>query len=56
MKNIDVRQTIARKRLRYYELAAELKINPCTLSRWFQTELPEDKKQRILEIVENYQY
>ena len=55
MNNMDVRKSIEKKRLRYFEVAAALKINPCTLSRWLQHELPPERKAKILEAIKNYE-
>ena len=51
MKNIDIRNLIAQKRLKHYEVAEALNIDDCTLSRWLSHELIEDKKQKIIAII-----
>lgn len=47
MNNLELRQLILRHRLHYYEIAQELGISEFTLSRWFRTELDEDKRQKV---------
>lgn len=52
MKNIEIRSTIQDKRLRYYEVAAALGVNPCTFSRWlYEGELTGEKKQRVMDAI-----
>jgi DNA-binding Xre family transcriptional regulator len=53
MCNVDIRELIARKRLRHYEVAAALGISEHTLSRWLRTELSNEKKQKIKEAIES---
>ena len=52
MKNIDIRNLISQKRLKHYEVAEALNIDDCTLSRWLSRELTEDKKQKIIAIID----
>lgn len=51
MANLEIRQAIADKRLKHYEVAAALGINQCTLSHWLQIELPKEKKKYILGVI-----
>lgn len=51
MNNIEVRTAIERKRLKYFEVAAALNINPATLSRWLQTEMKPEKKKAVLHAI-----
>lgn len=52
MKNIEIREAIEKKRLRYYEVAAALGVHPASFSRWlYQSELTGDKKRRILDAI-----
>lgn len=50
--NVDVKQAMNKKGLRGYELAKMCAVTPVTLSRWFSSELPEDKKKELLAIIE----
>ena len=56
LKNTEIREAIRKKRLRYYEIAEALGIAPETLSRKLRTELPPDKQEEILEIIENFEF
>lgn len=51
LNNLDVRQAIARKRLKQYEVAQALGISQFTFSHWLQTELPPEKKKEILKAI-----
>lgn len=53
MKNLEVRKRIAARRLRYFEVAAALNIDPCTLSRWLQTEMNPEKKRKVMQAIES---
>lgn len=53
MNNIEVRQQIEKKRLKYFEVAAALNINPATLSRWLRFELPPERKQKVLKAIKS---
>ncbi len=50
--NKEIRTAISKKRLRYYEVAQQCGVSIYTFSHWLQTELTEDKKQRILGEIE----
>jgi len=52
MKNLDVRAAISQSRFRHYEVSAAIGISEYTLSIWLRTELPQEKKLRILNAVE----
>ncbi len=52
MKNYDIRCSIQQHRLHHYEIADALGINESTFSRWLRDELPEDKKEKIFQIIE----
>ena len=49
--NIEIRNELKKNRMFNYELASLLGISEWTLSRKLRTELPDEKKQRILEII-----
>ncbi len=51
LNNLEVRKEIENKRLRYFEVARELNINPATFSRWLQNELDPERKAKILEVI-----
>lgn len=51
LNNMEVRQAIDKKRLKYFEVAAALHINPATLSRWLQCELSPERKREILKVI-----
>lgn len=51
MANIEIRNTLKQKRMYNYELAELLGITEWTLSRKLRKELPEDEKQKILEVI-----
>lgn len=53
MNNIEVRQLIERKRLKYYEVAESLGINVSTLSRWLQTELTPERKTKVVKAIKS---
>lgn len=51
MKNMEIRQAISAKRIRHYEVAQVMRISPYTLSVWLRTDLPPDKKEKVLEAI-----
>ena len=51
MANTDIRVLIRDNRLRHYEVASQLRISECTLSRWLRKELTLEKKQEILKAI-----
>ena len=51
MKNKEIRDAIARHRVRYYEVAEVLGISECTFSRWMRRELTEDKRELIIDAI-----
>lgn len=53
MKNIEIRNKIAEKRLRYYEVAAALGITNSTFSNWLRFELSAEKRERVLRAIES---
>ena len=52
MANAEIRELIFNHRLRHYEVAGQLRVSECTLSRWLRTELPPTKKREILEAID----
>lgn len=51
-QNQDIKQLIAKKRLRQYEVASQLGISEFTLSRWLNRELESNRKQEILKAID----
>lgn len=51
MKNYEIRVELMKREMKQYELADLLGISEWTLSRKLRTELPDDEKQRILDII-----
>ena len=56
LNNIEVRQAIEKKRLKYYEVAQAIGIDACTLSKWLQKELTEERKKRVMDAINNYKF
>ncbi|MBQ9199238.1 MAG: hypothetical protein IJ141_03595 [Lachnospiraceae bacterium] len=55
MSNKEIREAIAKKRLRHYEVANALGMSPYTFAKKIRLELPEDEKKRILDIIDKMQ-
>lgn len=55
MANMEIRQAIAKKRLKHYEVAKAMNVSVTYFSRLLQTELPQEKKNKILEVIANYE-
>ena len=51
--NIEIRQAINDKRLRYYEVADALGIHAESLSRMLRKELDGEQKQRVLDAIKS---
>ena len=51
--NIEIRQAINDKRLKYYEVADALGIHAESLSRMLRKELDGEQKQRVLDAIES---
>lgn len=56
LTNLEVRKAITKRRLKHYEVASMLGITQYTFSHWLQTELTDEKKQKILKAIEDYKY
>lgn len=52
MNNIEVRQAIEKKRLKYYEAAAACGVTCYTFSHWLQTEMKPQKKKEVLKAIQ----
>ena len=51
LNNLEIRQAIENRRLKYFEVARQLNINPATFSRWLQNEVDPKRKKEILEAI-----
>lgn len=49
--NMEIRKAILQNKLTHYEVAARLGVTNVTFSRWMSKEMPEDKKNQILDII-----
>lgn len=56
MANLEIRQAIAKKRLKHFEVAQALGVSTTYFSRLLQRELSNEKKQKILEVINNYEF
>lgn len=52
--NTDVREAIKKSGLAHYEIANEMEVSQNTLATWLQSELTEERKERILEAIKNH--
>lgn len=52
LTNIELRKAMHEKGLHGYELARMCAVTPITISRWLSTELPDEKKEQLLQIIE----
>ena len=53
MNNLEIRQAMKERRMFNYELAEMLGISEFTLSRKLRNELPQEEKERILNLIRN---
>ena len=51
-ENQDIRQEIAKRRLRQYEVAHQLNISEFTFSRWLRCRLSVERKQKIMDAID----
>ncbi len=51
MNNVEIRRKIFEKDIKKYQVAEKLGINWSTLSRWLQTEMPPEKKAKVLKAI-----
>lgn len=52
--NQDIKDLMKRKRMYHRELAAALQISEITLCRWLQKELSEDKRTKIMKVINDF--
>ena len=50
--NPEIRNTIKRHRLRYWEVAEQIGISDSRLSVWLRTPLTDDRKKRVEEAID----
>ena len=55
MKNEEIRTALKEAGLKQWELADMMDISEFTLSRKLRSELPEDMKQHLLELIHEHQ-
>ncbi|MDG4979158.1 hypothetical protein [Lactococcus lactis] len=53
MKNIELRQLINNKSLKFYEIAREIGIAPTTFTIWMRDELTDDKKEKVMNAIDS---
>ena len=54
--NIEIREQIEKKRIRYYEIAEKVGITAVTLSVWLQTELTPERRERVQKAIDSFQF
>ena len=52
MKNIELRNLIVEKRIKFYEIAREVGIAPTTFTIWMRDELSNEKKTKVMNAIE----
>lgn len=52
MNNIRIRQALASKMMKYYQLDEILGVSEATRCRMLRTELPEEEQNRIIQLIE----
>ncbi len=50
--NMEIRNLILEKNLKHYEAATACGVSQFTFCHWLQVELPKEKKERILQAIE----
>ena len=53
MNNLEIRQAMKERRMFNYELAELMGISEFTLSRKLRNDLPQEEKERILNLIRN---
>ena len=51
VRNKEIRELIAKRGLKHYEVASALGINQFTFSHWLQLELPQEKQAEIIRVI-----
>ncbi len=50
----EIRTLLKKYKMKQWELATKLDVTEGTLIRWLRTELPIEKKEHIINIIQNY--
>ena len=53
MNNIELRNLIIEKRIKFYEIAREVGIAPTTFTVWMRDELSDEKRVKVIKAIEN---
>ena len=53
MNNVELRNLIIKKRIKFYEIAREVGIAPTTFTVWMRDELSDEKKSKVIKAIEN---
>ncbi len=53
MNNIELRNLIIEKRIKFYEIAREVGIAPTTFTVWMRDELSDEKKVKVIKAIES---
>ena len=53
MKNIELRNLIIEKRIKFYEIAREIGVAPTTFTIWMRDELSDEKKVKVIKAIQN---
>ena len=53
MNNIELRNLIIKKRVKFYEIAREVGIAPTTFTVWMRDELSDEKKVKVIKAIQN---
>ena len=54
MMNEDVRKAIRISDMKQWQVAELVGVNEATFSRWLRYELPQDKKDRIMQVIRDH--
>ena len=54
MSGVDIRRQLQNSNMKQWELAQKLNVSESTLIRWLRTELPQEKKERILKLITDH--
>lgn len=52
MENEEIRRRLRSANIPLWKLGRELGVTEVTMVRWFREELPQEKRQRILKVIE----
>ena len=50
-RNIEIRKAMMRADIRQWELAEAIGVSEVTICRWLRTELSDDKKDALLDVI-----